>query len=104
MSKKTKDQQTLPHANGKPVLRLTNAEIDELSPIQKRIYCLLADGKPHPREEIWQCLQDEFAPIQYIYPHITFLRQRLERKGILLSGKNPVLYSLEALPENHSES
>src|SRR5258708_6545234 len=53
----------------------------KFSPIQKRILDLLADGLPHPRKDVWECLQDQLAPRTSVAPHIFFIRAKLRQLG-----------------------
>lgn len=47
------------------------------TPIQTRMLRVLADGLPHRRKELWQCLQDELAPMSLINQHIMLMRAKL---------------------------
>jgi hypothetical protein len=51
------------------------------TPTQKRMLRLLADGLPHPRTELFQCLVDDLGPLSNIQPHLSHLRKRLRPKG-----------------------
>ncbi len=51
------------------------------SPTQQRILNLLADGKPHSKDEIHELLEDDLAPVSAIHFHITQLRKKLEGRG-----------------------
>lgn len=48
-----------------------------LTPVQRRILTLLADGLPHSREELHACLYDDLGPVSNVGPHITALRELL---------------------------
>lgn len=49
---------------------------------QKRIADLLADGLPHSRHELRQCLWDEAGHWSNVQPHISHLRKALREKGM----------------------
>ena len=51
--------------------------IDGLTPVQKKMLAVLADGKRHGRERLHKCLSDELGPLSNIRAHLTALRKRL---------------------------
>lgn len=52
-----------------------------LTPTQRRILGLLADGRPHRRKEIHGCLDDELSAISSIRFHLCNLRKILAPTG-----------------------
>lgn len=50
-------------------------------PVEQRIMRLLADGKPHTREEVHACLADRMAPLEAIKKHMTNIRKVVEPYG-----------------------
>lgn len=55
--------------------------MDELSPTQRRIAELLADGRPHTRAELHALLPRDGGPLSNVQPHLTALRKRLRPLG-----------------------
>jgi DNA-binding response OmpR family regulator len=53
----------------------------DLTPVQSRMLGVLADGRPHTREELRACLWDEQGPVTNIQPHLTAIRKELRRQG-----------------------
>jgi len=51
------------------------------SSIQTTILDKLSDGRPHPREEILMCLEDETATYKNLWWHIFSLRKKMEPRG-----------------------
>ncbi len=52
-----------------------------LTPIQKRLYTLLLDGRPHAREELHACVDDELSGQTALRFHLSRLRQKLRQTG-----------------------
>jgi hypothetical protein len=57
---------------------------EKLTPIQKRMLAVLADGRKHPRQELWAALGDELAPISNIRFHLVSIRRALAPTGELI--------------------
>src|SRR5688572_9036537 len=53
----------------------------QLTPIQRRIVDLLKDGKPHYREDVLACLENEDATHRNLSPHLAYLRRRIRPAG-----------------------
>lgn len=53
----------------------------DLTPTQRRMLKVLADGLPHSREELHACLDDELGPVSNIKAHLTYLRRKLRPRG-----------------------
>jgi len=51
-----------------------------LTPIQQKIYDVLADGKPHKPEELLAAFTDAADEKQLLYNHLTRIRKELRRK------------------------
>lgn len=52
------------------------------TPTQRRILALLADGRPHPRQELLACLPDaELGSLATVRVHVCLLRRRLRASG-----------------------
>lgn len=47
------------------------------TPIQTKMLEVLNDGKPHTKEELHACLNDDLAPINNIYPHVSAINAKL---------------------------
>lgn len=54
---------------------------DALTPIQRKMMVIMADGLPHSREELHGCLADDLGPLSNIYAHISIIRKHLRPKG-----------------------
>lgn len=57
------------------------SESNGFTPTQKRMLLILADGKPHSREELHSCLNDDQGSLSNIQPHITYLRNKVRPLG-----------------------
>ncbi len=54
---------------------------NNLTPTQKAMLCVLADGRPHTREELHACLPDELGALSNIQNHIAAIRKTLRSRG-----------------------
>lgn len=54
---------------------------NEYTPTEQRILNLLADGLPHTRIEVFQCLWDDMGNLSNIRFHLSRLRGKLHRLG-----------------------
>lgn len=52
-----------------------------LTATEQRIFNLLSDGRPHTKEEIHTCINDELAPVSAIANHISRMRKQLRVHG-----------------------
>jgi hypothetical protein len=52
-----------------------------MTPTQRRMLSLLADGRPHTRRELHALLWDEQGALSNIQPHLSRLRHTLRPKG-----------------------
>ena len=55
--------------------------LSALTPTQRRMLTLLADGRPHRREELRQLLWDELGALSNIQTHLSQLRKKLRPQG-----------------------
>jgi hypothetical protein len=55
--------------------------VNGFTPTERRMLELLKDGKPHRREELHSCLQDDLADLSAIQPHISNIRKRIRNLG-----------------------
>jgi hypothetical protein len=53
------------------------AEGNGWTPTQARIMEVLGDGKPHARDELVACLEDEMSEWRNVAPHLTAVRKKL---------------------------
>lgn len=53
----------------------------DFTPTETRILNLLADGKPHARDELLACLWDELSGKAALLTHLTRIRRKLEPFG-----------------------
>lgn len=51
------------------------------TPTESRLIRMLADGQPHPKGQLVQCLPDELATFEALRQHILRLREKLEPIG-----------------------
>lgn len=66
--------------------------VNGFTPTQARILQLLSDGRPHMREEIHECLDDDLAQLSAIKRHLSDMRKHLHPIGetiacVLWNGK-----------------
>lgn len=52
-----------------------------LPPVQRKMLALLADGKPHSREELQACLADDLGSVRNVAPHVSMMRRVLRPNG-----------------------
>lgn len=55
--------------------------MEDLTPIQRKIVEVLSDGLPHHKEQLHECLNDDMGALSNVYAHITALRKILRPKG-----------------------
>lgn len=48
---------------------------------QRKILGLLSDGKPHPREQVRDCLPDYLSDYRALNTHLVNIRRNLRTKG-----------------------
>ena len=67
--------------------------LDELTPIQRKIYLVLEDGRLHTKFELLSCLDDEVGTFDAVKVHISRLREKLKPRGlgILLDRANDII-------------
>jgi hypothetical protein len=53
----------------------------ELTPTQRRMLDVLADGEPHRKVELHACLDKPTGPLRNIATHLMMLRRELRRHG-----------------------
>lgn len=51
------------------------------TPTQQRMVDLLADGLPHPRQQLRECLYDELSEFSVVQNHISDIRKKLLLRG-----------------------
>lgn len=52
----------------------------QYTPTQRRLLDMLSDGKPHRREELYGCIDDELADVaKCLRVHLTHLRKKLRK-------------------------
>lgn len=68
----------------------------QFTPTEQRILSVLADGEPHSREELYQCIDDELANRKRVLAvHICNIRLKLKPYGqtiVCQIGGIPVSY------------
>jgi hypothetical protein len=52
-----------------------------LTPTQRRMLAVLADGLSHSSQELHGCLSDDRQPVSHIHVHITGIRKLLRPRG-----------------------
>ena len=52
-----------------------------LTPTQRAILEVLADGEPHPLRDLQQCLPDGLGSETNVHPHLTAIRRVLHPRG-----------------------
>jgi DNA-binding response OmpR family regulator len=62
-----------------------NDKIIRLTPTERRILAILSDGKPHPRQELQGCLNDDLATPQVVRQHISNLRTKIDSGQEIIS-------------------
>jgi len=55
--------------------------INGFTPTEKRILKLLSDGRPHKRQEVHACLEDDLSNLKSITPHISRIRVKINAVG-----------------------
>ena len=60
---------------------IRNASIPGLTPTQRRMLTVLADGLSHSAQELHACLADDQQPVCHIHVHITGMRKLLRPRG-----------------------
>lgn len=55
--------------------------VNGFTPTEKRILELLSDGRPHKRQEVHACLDDDLASLKSITPHISRIRRKINTQG-----------------------
>lgn len=58
-----------------------SAAIASLSPVQRRMLAVLADGEPHHKKELFDCLDDNLANPAAIKVHLSGIRKALKAHG-----------------------
>jgi hypothetical protein len=53
----------------------------KLSMIQEKMLAVLADGMPHKRQELIDCIGDELADYNNLHPHLTAIRRIIRPMG-----------------------
>jgi hypothetical protein len=53
----------------------------DLTPTQRKLLRLLADGQPHTARELHACLPDDLGLVTNVRPHLSRIRKRLRVKG-----------------------
>ena len=66
--------------------------MQNFTPTEQRMIDVLADGKPHRREELHACLGDELQPLTAIQMHICKMRKKLVGHDILCVARNRSYY------------
>jgi hypothetical protein len=51
------------------------------TPVQQRMLAVLSDGKPHSREALLECLQDDQCSAKGHLAHLTAIRKILRRRS-----------------------
>lgn len=77
-----------------------------LTATEQRIFNLLSDGKPHTKEEVHTCLNDELSPVSAIANHISRMRKQLRHhaKDILCRyGGGKTTYQLIRLTHSPND-
>lgn len=54
---------------------------DRLTPTQRRLLAVLADGQPHSRHALRACLFDDLGSLSNIKAHLSHLRGKLRPEG-----------------------
>lgn len=49
----------------------------EWTPIQAKMLQVLKDGRPHTKEELHACLNDDLSPVTNVYMYITAINKKL---------------------------
>lgn len=57
------------------------ATTNGFTPVERRMLAVFEDYKPHTREELRKCLNDDLGANCNIRPHILTLRRKLKPKG-----------------------
>ncbi len=62
----------------------------KLTPTERRLYDLLADGLPHTYEEVRGCVADELTERKNVNLHLFKLRQKIGDRGldVVARGQN----------------
>jgi hypothetical protein len=60
---------------------MADEKLNGFTPVQQRMLMILADGKPHTREELHACLEDELGALSNIQPHLTYIRRKIRPLG-----------------------
>lgn len=56
-------------------------DINKLTPTQRRLFDVLADGQPHTLQELHQCL-DHLTGVRTVSVHLTAMRKVLRPAGL----------------------
>jgi DNA-binding winged helix-turn-helix (wHTH) protein len=53
----------------------------KLSPVQRKMLEVLADGERHKRSDLHACLWDDKGPLSNVHAHISAIRKHLQHRG-----------------------
>lgn len=54
----------------------------QLTPTERRIFELLSDGRPHRKQELFACMDDELAEWTAVKRRLTCLRKKIRDDGL----------------------